>query len=34
MLEFIQYFVVIAGTVGPVVYGSMIVYDYISEKSK
>lgn len=29
MLEFVQYFVVIAGIVGPTVYGSMVVYGYI-----
>lgn len=34
MLEFVQYFVVIAGIMGPTVYGSMVVYDYISEKLK
>lgn len=28
MLEFVQYFVVIAGIMGPTVYGSMVVYDY------
>jgi len=34
MLEFVQYFVVITGIVGPTVYGSMVVYDYVIESFK
>ena len=30
MLEFIQYFVVIAGIMGPIVYGSLMLYDYMT----